>query len=303
MATGRMLNKSISIDPELNGMSSQAQLLYLKTIPHLDRDGLITGHPSKLWATIDPFHADLLARMGEYIQEWIHANLVQRYDTGREAILFLTGFRKNNANIKYEQEAPSKFPPPPGWMRTRYGLAPASADERYLLSQAFDPRSKYSQNLLAADETDEVGSLSVVGRHQLPYQDQDQDQVVVVDQDQCISFCENGRDCQGKPNHLLQFDDATLKDAAFQLGSVLWGNDWLNYQDYLATNAAENLIVLLEWIWHFTKAEPDSYKAITNLPGYVHKCVKTGKRPPLLEQQRQALIDQVYDLYIQGAMP
>lgn len=148
MAQGRILNKSISTDPEFNGMSSQAQLLYLKTIPHLDRDGLITGHPSRLWATIDPFHAELLSRMGEYVQEWVNAGLVIRYDTGSEQVLFFKGFRKNNPNFRYEKEAPSHFPPPPGWLRTRVGLIPENEDLRYHLAQKFNPKSEYRELLL-----------------------------------------------------------------------------------------------------------------------------------------------------------
>lgn len=149
MAQGRILNKSISTDPEFNGMSSQAQLLYLKTIPHLDRNGLILGHLSRLWATIDPFHADILGRMGEYVQEWLDAGLVLRYDTGSEQVLFFTGFRKNNPNFRYEKEAPSHFPPPPGWVRTRAGLMPENEELRYHLAQKVNPRSDYHEVLLA----------------------------------------------------------------------------------------------------------------------------------------------------------
>ncbi|RIK33393.1 MAG: hypothetical protein DCC55_35050 [Chloroflexi bacterium] len=124
-------------------MSVDARELFLKAIPHLDRDGLIEGHPSKLWATIDPFHADRLQRMGEYIQEWIDANLVIRYDTGRDTVLFFTGFRKNNPNIKYEREATSPYPPPPGWIRTRAGLVPNDPDLRWVIAEQYDPRSSY----------------------------------------------------------------------------------------------------------------------------------------------------------------
>lgn len=305
MANGRMLSKTISIDPEFNGMSSQAQLLYLKAIPHLDRDGLITGHPSKLWAIIDPFHADLLQRMGEYVQEWVDIGLVHRYDTGREQVLFFKGFRKNNANIKYENEAPSQFVPPPGWRRTRAGLVPDDEDLCALLAQKLDPRSTYRQALLemSPPTNDNVATTSRPSRVSRSRSKEDQDQIAVADQDHTQLVCESGRDYQGKPTRLLQFDDATLQDAALQLGSVLWGNDWRNYADYLATSASENLVVLLEWIWHFTQADHSDYESIGNLPGYVRSCVTKGTRPGLLDQQRLALINEVQHIALQEAMP
>ena len=40
MAQGRFISRTIAIDPKLALLSETAELLYLKTIPHLDRDGL-----------------------------------------------------------------------------------------------------------------------------------------------------------------------------------------------------------------------------------------------------------------------
>ena len=50
MARGRLLSTDIASDPDLNRLSPDAERLYLRTIPHLDRDGLISGHPMLLWA-------------------------------------------------------------------------------------------------------------------------------------------------------------------------------------------------------------------------------------------------------------
>ena len=50
MARGRMLSIDVAGDPHLNRLSLEAHLLYVQTIPHLDRDGLVSGHPLLLWA-------------------------------------------------------------------------------------------------------------------------------------------------------------------------------------------------------------------------------------------------------------
>jgi hypothetical protein len=46
MARGRFLSESVATDARLNGLSVEAELVYLMTIPHLDRDGLIEGDPN-----------------------------------------------------------------------------------------------------------------------------------------------------------------------------------------------------------------------------------------------------------------
>jgi hypothetical protein len=48
MANGRFVSTSIANDQALASLSMEAELIYLKTIPHLDRDGLITGVPGSL---------------------------------------------------------------------------------------------------------------------------------------------------------------------------------------------------------------------------------------------------------------
>ena len=44
------------------------------------------------------------------------------YSTPKGPALFFTGFTKNNSGMHYNREAPSIFPPPPGWGRSAAGL-------------------------------------------------------------------------------------------------------------------------------------------------------------------------------------
>jgi hypothetical protein len=272
MANGRMLNKSISTHPEFNAMSVDARELYLKTLPHLDRDGLITGHPSKLWATIDPFHADRLSRMGEYIQEWINAGLVIAYDTGRERVLFFKGFRKSNPNIKYDKEAASPYPPPSGWIRSRAGLVPDDPDMRQVMAQSYDPRSSYREALITPDATtppapDNPPPTPAAHRGAAP------------------------------PTHALQFGVDTLTETARQLGPLVFGADWQgDYEMYITTLDTSALLTLLEWLAHFSQADYSTYEDIKSLPAFVRKCVANLSRPQMNSRQRQGMIDQIAEI-------
>lgn len=301
MATGRMLNKSISIDPDFNQMSVDARELFMKVIPHLDRDGLIAGHPSKLWATIDPFHADRLQRMGEHIQEWIDANLVTRYNTGKGPVLFFHGFRKNNSGIRYDREQRSVYPPPPGWRRTAAGLVPDDPDLRHALIDQYDRRSDYRDVLQEYEEyPDPIRSHSRHDPELLPLEDQDQDQDVVVDQttDHHHLVCEVGGSAEGgEITHLLQFPVAALIEAARQLGPLLFGPDWQgDYEDYITTANESQLTVLVEWLYHLNTSDYQSYESINNLPAFVRKCVSRGSRPQLPTKRRQEMFAQVRKL-------
>src|SRR5690606_32816074 len=88
-------------------------LVYLMTVPHLDRDGLIDGDPDVLWGKVCPKRRQFLDGMAGFIQEWAKAGLVLMYDSDDGPVLWFKGFAKNQQGMRYEREAQSKFPPPP----------------------------------------------------------------------------------------------------------------------------------------------------------------------------------------------
>lgn len=124
MARGRILSQSIALDVEFNKMSMEAQFLFMRAIPHLDRDGLILGNPVALWAKIAPLMTDLMHRTESCICEWRDANLVVTYDSPYGAVIYFKGFNKNQPNMRYDREAESMFPAPPGYYRNGNGLEP-----------------------------------------------------------------------------------------------------------------------------------------------------------------------------------
>ena len=122
MARGRMLNSTIATDDRLNALSPSAQRLWFYTLPHIDRDGLIDGRPPVLWAKAAPLQFDLMDITGQIISEWVACGLVVRYNGDRTPVLFFPAFQRNQVNMRYSHEAPSVFPPPPGFYRDDGGL-------------------------------------------------------------------------------------------------------------------------------------------------------------------------------------
>lgn len=128
MARGRMINQKISEDVDFNEMSIDAQFLFMRTIPFLDRDGLVTGHQTLLWSKIAPLLPQYAAAMNKIMDEWIQAGFVVKYMDGKTPVLFFKGFHKNQALMHYDREGASTFAPPPGFYRTPKGLKSADDD-------------------------------------------------------------------------------------------------------------------------------------------------------------------------------
>lgn len=122
MARGRMISQTIDYDPEFNALSIEAQLLYLRAIPFLDRDGLIVGNPFGLLGRIAPLMESFAPQMPSIINEWIEQGLVVRYSCKIGPVLFFKGFAKNQSGMHYDREGESRFDPPPGWVREEKGM-------------------------------------------------------------------------------------------------------------------------------------------------------------------------------------
>lgn len=114
MAEGRFVSKSISTDYELNcSVSLEADYLFGKCIPHLDRDGRMTGHPGQVKATAVPLRAEMtLEVVDECLGELAAAGLVLWYQVEGKPALWFKGFGPHNKGIRYDREAPSKLPAP-----------------------------------------------------------------------------------------------------------------------------------------------------------------------------------------------
>lgn len=128
MASGRFLSVSVAEDGKLSKLSVTAEYIYLKAIPHLDRDGLITGKPGLIYSRVCPTREELFGELQTIIDEWVQVGLVIRYMTDEGPALFFRGFSKNNNLPHYERERPSRFPAPPGYYRGEDGLYPLGTE-------------------------------------------------------------------------------------------------------------------------------------------------------------------------------
>lgn len=123
MAKGRMVNRTVAHDDRLAQLSLPAELLFLHTLPFLDRDGKILGYPSNLRGQVVPVRAEREGWSDEDITrlmlEWTatvdqdgHPDpLVFWYDGGGVPVCLFRGFRKNQTLKPTEPK--SVLPDPP----------------------------------------------------------------------------------------------------------------------------------------------------------------------------------------------
>lgn len=119
MANGRFVSRSISTNEQLGAVSIEADFLFGRCIPHLDRDGRITGNPALLAATVAPLRAELtphcVAGLLEELASAVDADgvpLVLWYEVAGQRVLAFPGFSRQQQGMKYDREAASRFPAP-----------------------------------------------------------------------------------------------------------------------------------------------------------------------------------------------
>ena len=322
MAKGRLISSEIALDPDLNSMSVEAIYCYVMAFTNLDRDGLIDGHPNKLWATICPYKTELFDQIPRIVDEWIRSNKVIRYQIrAGQAVLFFKDFRRYNLRMKYHNEAESLFPPPPGWERSKAGLIPATLELREQMANEFDSRSQYRQALeahltpsLSRPSPDQVASESRQSRNQVASesrqsrdQGQDQDQDQPEDQhkwmdggggDQIIHThppVVSGKGGAGgaNPDPLTLFDRPTLEQAAWQLGSLLgFHMQWNDYQQSITAYDHAALLDLLKWIKRYSD-DPTLSHGAESLPAVVRHAISRKKPVYLTQSQTTALVTDI----------
>jgi len=129
MPDGRFLSKSISTSEQLGDVSLAADFLFGRCIPHLDRDGRMSGNPTLIKATICPLRPDITEEMIPRLLDELQAvGLLRWYTVDGKQVVEMPSFRKHQRGMKYEREAPSRFPafsPEPQQVRSRSGVGPA----------------------------------------------------------------------------------------------------------------------------------------------------------------------------------
>ena len=326
MARGRIVSKTVADDAALNRLSLEAEWLFLRTIPHLDRDGLIDGRPALLWATVAPLRVTVMDRTPALIDEWVQQGLVLRYEGTDGPILFFRGFRRHQANMPYGNELASRYPPPPGWHRSKVGMVPDDPDLARSLAEGLDPRSKYRAALLKAATVREEVARESRGDGDAVASDsrgvgkgttrssrggRDEDQDHQQDQDQHQVFDDDGLTATRKAD-----DDGGLLRAWCRDMTADYLPDWLGSTERIDASGARELVALSTWLWawkslhgdgsvaeryrsgharqEFRRRHRDLFEGVGNVPGrIIRQALDLGNPYPLDEEARADLREAV----------
>lgn len=190
MASGRFLSTSIAEDDRLSKLSLMAEFIYLKTIPHLDRDGMISGKPGLLYSRVCPTREEMFGNVQSLIDEWVKVGLVIRFDSAEGPVLFFPGFLKNNNLPHYDRERASRFPSPPGYERVATGLILEGTEppvkKQKSRTESNESTAKVQDEVLESVqdvERDEVLENELQEQEQEQEEDKEQDQEQLQDED------------------------------------------------------------------------------------------------------------------------
>lgn len=311
MARARMLSTDASIDPELNSLTLESMTLYLLTIAHLDRDGLIDANPMRLCAQAAPLRPELRDRAGALINEWIEAGLVQRYPTSRnQYALFFKGFRKHN-RFEYTKDRPSELPPPPTWIRTKFGLVPEDKDACFRLAAAMHPENKYRKALIEYAQSDDTSSeLLEPSRTHLDNFSPRQDKIrsdetnggggVQEHASHTPGFGNGGGAGGGTPTRLTQalaeFTDDELRIGADGVASLHnLPTEFNGWERFLSAATRQELILVLAWCVKWRDLSIEDMERIKSWPALLRSKLRGAEWPGLNGSQIDALANLVQD--------
>lgn len=113
MAEGRFVSRSIAHDLALNAVSLEADYLFTRCVPFLDREGRMEGHPAVVRAKVCPMREEMgVDEVQSALAELQGEGLVRWYEAEGRAWLAFPGFEKNQKGLRKDREAASEVPPP-----------------------------------------------------------------------------------------------------------------------------------------------------------------------------------------------
>jgi hypothetical protein len=112
MPDGRFVSRGISQSEQLAAASFEADYLFGRCIPHLDRDGRMSGHPALVKSQACPLRKEITeAMIPDLLRTLAGLGLVKWYEADGKQVLEFPKFRLHQKGMKYEREAESRFPP------------------------------------------------------------------------------------------------------------------------------------------------------------------------------------------------
>ena len=166
MAEGRFLSRSIAHSEQLANVPLEADYLFTRCIPHLDRDGRMPGHPDLVKAITCPLRPEITSGLiPDLVRSLSSVGLLRWYQVGDKQILEFPGFRSHQRGLKYEREAESRYPPSDcesgvDLVRTNSGPAPDQVPLK--LSEVKGSKSRSRSKVPGPNNG--PGALSLSGR-------------------------------------------------------------------------------------------------------------------------------------------
>jgi hypothetical protein len=111
MPDGRFVSRSIAQSEQLGRVSFEADYLFTRCIPHLDRDGRMAGHPDLIKSVVCPLRPEIeSALIPDLLRHLAGAGLLEWYEVEGRQVLWFPGFPNHQRGLKYDREAPSHYP-------------------------------------------------------------------------------------------------------------------------------------------------------------------------------------------------
>lgn len=111
MAEGRFISRNIAFSEQLGQVSMEADYLFMRMLPHLDRDGRLNGSPTSIRARVCPLRSDLTdACVAAALAELDQAKLIVWYEVDGMGCVEYPQFVKHQVGLRKDRETPSKVP-------------------------------------------------------------------------------------------------------------------------------------------------------------------------------------------------
>lgn len=111
MARGRFISKTISENEELASVPIEAALLFTWCIPHLDREGRMSGNPELIKATTCPLRPEIdSGSIPDLLRSLAGTGLVRWYEVEGRSVLAFPGFERHQVGLRRDREAASRYP-------------------------------------------------------------------------------------------------------------------------------------------------------------------------------------------------
>jgi hypothetical protein len=314
MARARLLPDALLESKEFSALQNDSALAFLMLLPHWDRDGLLDGDAAWELPKLMHYRDELSKRMVAFVENWERVGLITSYGVAGRKILYWRKFRIYNANIVTSREAPSRYPPPPGYTRDESGLIPEDENDIQDLIFQLDPRSTYRIALERAltlklgrvpfpygkghhDNSLSNHDLSLRGR--ADQQDQDQ-YAVAVDQSIHSSLVKvtggTGGEMAARQNYKIeslgQLDHRQLVAVAMYAGAGLGLlDDWVGYLDHLITLTETGLNTLIRWIAFYSVLTPEQMARVNSFTAVIRANINEGRHPSISAKMRDFIDD------------